>query len=96
MKNMQNFFADEMKKFFPDKSETEIIHEYEIKPEDIFIVQEEKDVPEVKEVLPSKKPVDKPVYLKRQELVPKDVINKKKKKTVTEEEEEEDTIQIED
>ncbi len=35
-------FSDEMKKFFPDKPVTEI---GEIKSEDIFIVQEEKDVP---------------------------------------------------
>ena len=90
MKNMPNFLAEEMKKIFPDKAVTEIILE-DIKPEDIFIVQEA--VPEVEEVIPAKKPVDKQIYFKRQELVPKDVL---KKKTNIIPKEDEDTIELED
>ena len=91
-------FADEMKKYYPDNipNSVEIILE-DIKPDDIFIVQDENPVTEA---VPAKnvktaKPVEKPVYLKRQELVPKDVINKKKT-NIIQKEEEEDTIEIED
>ena len=49
-----------------------------------------------KEVIPSKKPVISQFILKREELVPKDVLNKKKTNIVQKEEEEEDTIEIED